>query len=219
MDPVSAAAATSATNQAVPGFFLLAWGLLASPIGWAFATDYHGVVEKFTQRSYASTAWLRRIPPWRWLPDYDEQDLADRAKVTRLLGIPFAVIGPIVTVGGVVEILRGHIAVPRGPALPLPVALAFIGVAVVAVVGYWRPRGFFRLAARQGGWPRAAAVITSVGAVSFGVFNALGYLTLGIAGWLVGGLAGFSLLLSGASAADGPRPTGGHDRESEPSAR
>lgn len=47
---------------------------------------------------------------------------------------------------------------------------------------------------------RGAAIVASLGAISFGVFTALGLTTLGIAGWLVGGLAGVYLMISRRSA-------------------
>lgn len=103
-----------------------------------------------------------------------EEGLADRVKRARLIAIPFAVLGPIMTVAGVVQMARGHVGVPRGPAFPLPFALVFVGFALVAMFQYWRRGGLFRLAAQQGGWMRVAAVAASLGAVSFGVFIALG---------------------------------------------
>lgn len=64
------------------------------------------------------------------------------------------------------------------------------------MVQYWRRGGFLRRAAEQGGWPRGAAIVVSLGAVSFGVFAAMGLITLGTAGWLVGGLAGVILIMT-----------------------
>lgn len=101
--------------------------------------------------------------------------------------------------------MRGHVTVPRGPALPLPLALAFVGFALLAISQYWRRGGFFRLAARRSGWMRGAAIVASLGAVSFGVFTALGFTTLGIAGWLVGGLSSALLLISRKAAPAPPR--------------
>ena len=219
---IGLAAAPVSSNQAAPGLFLLAWGLFASVIGLGLVTNYRGFADKFTQSAYASSSWMRRVPPWKWMRrGPEEEELASRAKMNRLIGIPFAVLGPIVTVVAVGQILRGHIGVPRGPVLPLPFALAFIGVAVLAMVQYWRRGGFFWLAARQGGWMRAAAIVATLGAVSFGVFTALGLTTLGVAGWLVGGLASVYLMMSRRSApvrlkdkaasseADGPTPAQG----------
>jgi hypothetical protein len=188
---------TTSAQQSAPGFFLLAWGIFATVIGWGLATNFRGFTDRFTHSAYVSSSWMRRIPPWKWMHrGTDAQELASRVKLSRLIAIPFAILGPIVTVAGVVQMARGHIAVPRGPVLPLPFALAFIGVGVLAVVQYWRRGGLFRLAARQSAWMRAAAIVASLGAVSFGVFTALGFTTLGVAGWLAGGLASVPLVIS-----------------------
>ena len=194
MGPGSSAVST---DQSAPGFFLLAWGLFASVIGLGLVTNFRGFAERFTEISNASSAWMRRVPPWKWQRRRtDKAELAKRVRLSRLIAIPFAVLGPIMTVAGVVQMVRGHIAVPRGPVLSLPVALWFLGIAVLAMVQYWRRGGFFRLAARQGGWMRGAAIVASMGVVSFGVFTVLGQTTLGIAGWLVAGLASVPMIMS-----------------------
>lgn len=188
---------TASNGQAAPGLFLLAWGLFASVAGWGLVTNYRGFADKFTRTAHASSAWMQRVPPWKWMRrDADPDELARRAKLNRLIGIPFAILGPIVTVLGVVQILRGHFALPRGPVLPLPISVVFIAATVFVVVQYWRRNGLYRLAARQGGWTRGAAIVASAGAVAFGILLTLGQMTLAIAGWLVGGLASVALLLS-----------------------
>lgn len=117
---IGLAAAPASTDQAAPGLFLLAWGLFASVIGLGLVTDFRGFASKFTQGAYASSSWMRRVPPWKWTRrGPEEEELASRAKMIRLIAIPFAVLGPIVTVVGAVQILCGHIGVPRGPVLPL----------------------------------------------------------------------------------------------------
>jgi hypothetical protein len=190
------ASSTASAHQSAPGFFLLAWGIFATLIGWGLATNFRGFSDRFTQSAYASSSRMRRVPPWKWIQHgTDAEELASRAKLSRLIGIPFAILGPIVTVAGVVQMARGHIAVPRGPVLPLPYALALIGAGVLALVQYWRRGGLFRLAARQSGWMRAAAIVASLGTVSFGVFVALGFTTLGIVGLLAGGLASVPLVV------------------------
>lgn len=199
-----ALSALSSHQSAPGGFFLLAWGLFASVIGLGLVTNYRGFADKFSQNAYASSSGLRRLPPWKWTPERPDE-LARRATMARLIAIPFAVLGPIITIAGVVQILHGHIAIPRGPVLPLPFALAFIGIAAVAIGQYWRRGGFFRVAAQQGRWMRVAAILASVGGVSFGVFTAVGQTTLGIAGWLVGGLASVPLLMFRKSASPSPQ--------------
>jgi hypothetical protein len=161
-------------------------------------TNFRGFTERFTESTYASSAWMRRVPPWKWMQrGMTSRELARRVRLTRVIAIPFAILGPIMIVVGVVQMARGNIAVPRGPALPVPFALVFVGFGAVAVVQYWRRGGFLRVAAQRGGWTRAAAVVVSLGIVSFGVFTAVGQTTLGIAGWLVGGLASVPLTMAG----------------------
>ena len=191
-------------------------------IGWGLITNFHGFADKFSYAGYSSSSRLRRVPPWKWMHRRtDEEELASRKKLSRLIAVPFAILGPIVTIVGVVQMARGHIAVPRGPALPLPFGLAFIGMSVAFMVQYWRRGGFFRLSAQQGGWMRAASIVATLGAVSFGVFTALGFTTLGIGGWMVGGLASVSLLMSRRSAltmppAPAPTQPGGQPPPADP---
>ena len=71
----------------------------------------------------------------------------------RLIGIPFAVIGPIVTVIGLVSIRHEGLG-GFGPGGRLGVfGYLFIGFAVVIVGWHWRsPRGLFRPAGQRRGW-------------------------------------------------------------------
>lgn len=75
-----------------------------------------------------------------------------------------------------------------------------------------------RAAARQGGWLRGAAIVASVGMVSFGVFVSFGQTTLGIAGWLVGGLSGVLLMMARkpTAAASPSRSSPGSSRDAPP---
>ncbi|MFY1593160.1 hypothetical protein [Micromonospora sp. WMMD737] len=60
-------------------------------IGVALATNFRGVTEWHMRRSMATASVLRRVPPWRWLPDdrYDER-LARFALLERAIGVIFA---------------------------------------------------------------------------------------------------------------------------------
>jgi hypothetical protein len=180
---------TVSSQESAPGLFLLAWGLFASVVGLGLVTNYRGFARNFARNTRPG----RLSPRIRIREQPDEP--ARRLKRVRLIGIPFAVAGPIVTIVGLVQIVHGHISVPRGPTLPLPFGIAFAAVALVAIGQYWRGGQLYRVAARQGGWRRVAALLASAGAVSFGVFMAAGQTTLGIAGWLIGGLATAPLLM------------------------
>lgn len=200
------------SQKTPPGFFLLAWGLFASVLGLGLVTNFRGFADNFARNADVSSARFRRLPPRTWIRERPDEPTRRLMRI-RLIAIPFAVLGPIVTIVGLVQIVHGHIAVPRGPALPLPFALAFIAFAVVAIGQYWRVGGLYRVAVLQGGWRRVAAVLASGGAVSFGVFSAVGQTTLGIAGWLIGGLATAPLVIGRKSASPGAQDT---ERSSRP---
>ncbi|MET8833559.1 hypothetical protein ABZV78_06555 [Micromonospora sp. NPDC004540] len=71
-------------------------------IGVALTTNFRGVTEWHVRRSMATASVLRRVPPWRWLPDVPhEERLARFVLVERLLGVAFAVVGVmiLITVG------------------------------------------------------------------------------------------------------------------------
>jgi hypothetical protein len=209
---IAQGAAAVSSQETAPGFFLLAWGLVASVVGLGLVTNFRGFAHNFARNADVSSALFRRLPSRIRIRERPDEPTL-RLKRVRLIGIPFAVLGPIVTIVGLVQIVHGHISVPRGPALPLPFALAFIAFAVVVIGQYWRDGGLYRVAALQGGWRRVAAVLASGGAVSFGVFSAVGETTLGIAGWLIGGLATAPLLIGRKAASPGTHDTA---RSSQP---
>jgi hypothetical protein len=184
----TAAPATSPTSghSGSGGLFLLAWGLFASAFGLAMVTNFRGFADTFTRNAHASSSGLRSVPPWKW--QRQPESLAGRTVLLRMIAIPFAVLGPIVTVAGIVTMARGHISIPRSPAAPLPFAVAAIAFGVMTVVQYWRPRGFLRVAASRGGWRRVVAILSSAGAMVFAVCLAVGQMTIGILAWMVCGL-------------------------------
>jgi hypothetical protein len=204
---IAQAAPAASASQHAPGLFLLAWGLFATVVGLGTVTNYRGFAEKFAQQAYASASSRRQSRRQR--NGQRTVDLASRTRMFRLIAVPFAIAGPIVTIAGLIQILFGHASVPQGPRLSLPLALAFVAVAAVAVGQNWRRSGFFLVAARQGGWMCVAAIVASVGALSFGVFTSFGQTTIGIVGWLVGGLASVPLLIFRKSGAGTPADSSG----------
>jgi hypothetical protein len=180
--------ATAATHSTPPpGLFLLVWGLGASAVGLLAVTNFRGFADNYARLVGRSAAGRSRPRPGRWPqpPPADGQPTADPPEPTRrvrLIGIPFAVIGPIVTVIAIVSI--SHEGLGRlGPGGGLgPFGYLFIAFAVVAVGWHWRsPRGLFRPAGRRGGWRLALAVVASLGMLTFGVGVAVGQLTVAIA--------------------------------------
>ena len=179
-----AAAATHSTPP--PGLFMLAWGLGASAVGLLAVTNFRGFADNYARLVGRSAAGRGPRPGrWRQPPPADGQPTADPPEPTRrvrLIGIPFAVIGPIVTVIAIVSISHEGLG-PLGPGGGFgPFGYLFIAFAVVAVGWHWRsPRGLFRPAGRRGGWRLALAVVASLGMLTFGVGVAVGQLTLAIA--------------------------------------
>ena len=53
----------------------------------------------------------------------------------------------------------------------------------------------FRPAARRGGWRLAAAVLSSLGGLIFGIGMAMGQLTIAIAALVIGGLPSLILMM------------------------
>lgn len=71
-------------------------------IGVALATNFRGVTEWHVRRSMTTASVLRRVPPWRWLPDVPHEERLTRfILLERLLGVAFAVVSVmiLITVG------------------------------------------------------------------------------------------------------------------------
>jgi len=203
--------AAAATHSAPPpGLFLLVWGLGASAVGLLTVTNYRGFADKSARRMARSAAGRRNSRTARWLqpPPGDwqpPQDPASGTRRVRLIAIPFAIIGPIVTVVGLVSISH-HGMGGSGPGGGLgPFGYLFIGFAVVTVGWQWRsPRGLFRPAGRRGGWRLALAVVASAGTLVFGVGLAQGQLTIAIAALAFVGVPSVLLMLGDTPHEPGP---------------
>ena len=181
---------------------MLAWGLIASVFGLALVTNFRGFADNFARRAEASSAGLRKLPPWK---SQQPQDPGEQIKLVRRLAIPFAIIGPIVTVAGLVSISHGRITDAGPGALPGVFRYLFIAFTAAAVGWSWLSRrGLFRPAARHGGWRLAIAVLSSLGGLIFGIGIAMGQMTIAIAAWVLGGLAGLVLVMEDKPAGSGP---------------
>ena len=186
---------------------MLGWGLFASAFGLAMVTNFRGFAETFARRAAASSAGLRKRPPWMSRQPPDERD---QVRLVRLIAIPFAIVGPVLLVAGIISISQGRIASTGASALPSPFRYLFIAFAVIAVGQSWLSRrGIYRPAARRGGWRLAIAVLSSLGALIFGVSIALGQLTIGFAALLIGGLPSILLLMDDKPTGPGPGDAGG----------
>jgi len=189
---ISEAAAATHAGQP-PGLFLLVWGVGATAAGLLTITNFRGFADNFARRAEASSAGRRRRPPWQGQQPLDP---ARRARQLRLIAIPFVIIGPIVTVVGIISISHGRIADSGLGALPGPFRFAFIAFAVAAAGSSWLSRrGLYRPAARRGGWRLAAAVLSSLCILIFGIGVAIGQMTIAIVAFAIGGLASLILVM------------------------
>jgi hypothetical protein len=145
-----AASATHASQS--PGLFMLAWGLFASAAGVLIVTNFRGFADNFARRAADSSVGLRKLPSRKW---QRPPDPAEQVKLARLVAIPFAIIGPIVTVAGIISISHGAIGGSGPGALPDPFRYLFIAFAVAAVGWSWLSRRGCcagPLGAAGGGW-------------------------------------------------------------------
>lgn len=179
---------------------MLAWGLFASAFGLLLATNFRGFTGNFVRKAEESSAGLRKLQLWK-----PQRSPAEQVKLARLLAIPFAIIGPVVTVAGFISISHAGIGGSGPGALPDPVRYVFIALAAAAVGWSWLSRrGLFRPAARRGGWRLAVAVLSSLGGLIFGVGIATGQLAIAIAAWAIGGLTSLILVLDDKPPVPGP---------------
>jgi hypothetical protein len=188
---ITQAAAATHTSQP-PGEFLLTWGLIASAIGLLTVTNFHGFADKYARRWAASSSRRRRVPPWRSQPP---QDPAEQTRRVRLLAIPFAVAGPVVTVIEIVSISRGGTGASE-PSLPSPYCYLLIGFAAAGVAWSWLSRsGWFRHSDWRHGWRLGVAVLSSAGLLVYGTGLALAQLAMTVAGMAVGAAAFLILVM------------------------
>jgi hypothetical protein len=198
---ITQAAAATHTSQP-PGLLLIAWGLGASALGLLIVTNFRGFADKFARRAEASSGGLRRRPPWN---TRRPPDLAQRTRQVRLTAIPFAIIGPIVTVVGIISVSHRGITGSGPGALPGPFRVLFIAFAVATVAWSWLSRrGLFRPIARRGGWRLALALVSSLGGLMFGIGIAMGQMTIALVAVIIGGLCSLILVIEDKPAGHGP---------------
>lgn len=140
-------AGDSAGTETAGGLFLLAWGLFATTGG--VVTNYRGFAERFVTLSHESVSGLRRLPPWRWMPGSSASWVG--VGFLRLLGIPFAVLGPVVLIAGIVLTAQGRFTQPNLEPPPLPFQAIGAVIFLTGVVALWIRNGFLSTAWRRGG--------------------------------------------------------------------
>ncbi|GHE57146.1 hypothetical protein [Streptomyces capitiformicae] len=168
------------------GLFSMAWGIWATGFGWIIASDFRGAAHRFYELSQRSVPFSARRAP-----------LVGVGFLRILAGV-FALIGPAVLVGGLLELVRGEGASDRLPQLPVPLAATVVLVGAFGLWTAWRPSGLLRREWAEGAdLQRAAVAVVTAALVGFPATLALGHQTAMLASWLGGGLAGLVLLLSG----------------------
>jgi hypothetical protein len=168
---------------------MAAWGLVASAYGLAMITNYRGFADTFLRRARASRA--------RWGRPSDTRLRAGiTATQMRIMAVPFAVLGPIMTVAGINSISHegaGGTWLGTGAG---PYRFAFLAAAVAGTGWSWLSRkGLFRPAIRRRGSSLLIALVASAGTVLFGLGLTVGQLTLCLGGWAIGGLAAIAIML------------------------
>lgn len=163
---------------------MVAWGVLATAWGWVVATDFRGAAHRFHALSHAVTPFGGGVP-------------VVGVGFFRLLAGMFALVGPAVLVGGLVDLWHGE-AGPDGLP-PMPAWLLVVQAMVVGVVLWiiWRRSGVLRREWAAGaGLRRAAVAGLTASVVAFVVTSGLGWGAWMTVSWLAGGLWGLALLPS-----------------------
>ncbi|MEU3605472.1 hypothetical protein AB0E83_08420 [Streptomyces sp. NPDC035033] len=164
--------------------FSVAWGVFATALGWIVATDFRGAAHRFHALSHAV------------MPFGGVGVSVVGVGFFRLLAGVFALVGPVVLVGGLMDVWRGEARSDRLP--PIPIWFVVVEATIVGVVLWriWRHTGVLRREWGAGSGPRRAAVAgLTASAVAFVVTLGFGWGTWMIASWLAGGLCGLALLL------------------------
>ncbi|NES31695.1 hypothetical protein GCE86_03110 [Micromonospora terminaliae] len=84
-------------------------GPAVSLVGVALATNFRGVTEWHMRRSMSTASVLRRVPPWRWLPDVPhEERRAHFILLERVIGAALAVAGVLILASAGYSALTGQ---------------------------------------------------------------------------------------------------------------
>jgi hypothetical protein len=169
--------------------FLIAWGLGASVIGVLMLVNFRGMRDRSTQGIGKPSPTLRRLPPWRWLPE-PRGRRATAKWVPLMVAAVFTIVGPIVLVDGILRALRPGLVfdpMARAWSIPAPIAAIICGIAAVALWRQWRS---YKTSRAAGGTPRhGPRVVLAIGTVLAAGGSATGYLLPALVGvFLCGGV-------------------------------
>jgi hypothetical protein len=119
------------------GVLLLAWGVLATVIGWRFVWHVRAVTRRFALRYGGPQVpvWVRRVAPWRLIPGVGEAVAVwrARARLAKLLALPLLLGGPLLTALGAVELAREAAHGFQAQTVSLMAAGAFLAAAALTV--------------------------------------------------------------------------------------
>ncbi|MFG2840889.1 hypothetical protein ACGFYE_38550 [Streptomyces zaomyceticus] len=162
--------------------FSVAWGVFATGLGWIVATDFRGAAHRFH-------TWSHAVMPFGGVGVS-----AVGVGFFRLLAGAFALAGPVVLVGGLMDVWRGETGSDSLP--PIPAWFVVVEAVIVGVVLWrtWRRSGVLRREWAAGnGLRRAAVAGLTTSAVAFVVTLGFDWGTWMMASWLAGGLCGLVL--------------------------
>ncbi|MFZ4301648.1 hypothetical protein ACOZE3_27505 [Streptomyces cinereoruber] len=86
--------------------FSVVWGVFATALGWTVATDFRGAAHRFHAFSQAAVPFGGGVP-------------VVGVGFFRLLAAVFALAGPVVLAGGLVDVWRGEAGAGGLPPIPV----------------------------------------------------------------------------------------------------
>ncbi|CAL9495592.1 hypothetical protein SUDANB176_03336 [Streptomyces sp. enrichment culture] len=174
--------------------FSVAWGVFATAFGWIVATDFRGAAHRFHALSHTA------VP-------FGGGASGVGVGFLRVVAGVFALVGPLVLAGGLLDLWRGGAGPDGLPPVPARFAVLQVLFGGVVLWWMWRRSGLLRREWDAGTGPRRAAVAgLTASVVAFTVTLGFGWGTWAMASWLVGCPCALTLLLSGRT--DEPSDTG-----------
>lgn len=183
--------------RAILVFLSVTAGLFVIVAGGFTATNRHGFADWYFAQVQASVRWLTRVPPWRWLPGTAELGRGQRWWM-RLTGGLFALLGPVVMVGGTYTALTADIREASPQQLESHPVLALAALAMIVVGTAWAAKSSaLRSAWRSGRFARWVLLVGYGGTIGFAVGIAVASPIPIVIGWSVAALAVVVFIVAG----------------------